>query len=35
MKRVKNFIKKVGHFYADAFNEMYGPILKCGINPIM
>ena len=35
MKRVKNFVKRIGHAYVNAVNEMYGPIIKAGLNPWM
>lgn len=33
MKRVKNLIKRIGHAYADAFNELYAPLIRAGVNP--
>ena len=33
MKRVKSFIKKIGHVYVNSFNEMYGPMIKAGVTP--
>lgn len=35
MKKIKNFLKKMGKSYLDGCMEMYGPALKCGINPFI
>lgn len=35
MKKVKNLFKKIGHVYVKGFNQTYGPVIKCGINPFV
>lgn len=35
MKRVKLLIKKIGHIYTNTFNEMYGPMINAGVNPLI
>lgn len=33
MKRVKNFLRKIGKAYMKSYIEMYGPAFQCGIHP--
>lgn len=35
MKKVKKFVTKIGKFYLNSMNEMYGPALRCGVNPFI
>jgi len=35
MKKVKNLFKKIGRAYTKGFNQMYGPVINCGINPFL
>ena len=34
-KKVKNFLKKLGHAYMEGFAELYGPALKHGVSPFI
>lgn len=33
MKRVKSFIKRIGHAYLAAYNKTYAPLINAGVNP--
>lgn len=33
--KVKEILKKVVKMYFDGLNEMYGPVLRAGINPFV
>lgn len=34
-KKMKKFLKKIGKEYMKGINEMYGPCLRCGVNPFI
>ena len=35
MKKVKRILRKLGNNYLKGLNEMYGPCLRCGVNPFI
>ena len=35
MKKVKRILKRLGKNYLKGLNEMYGPCLRCGVNPFI
>ena len=32
---MKKFLKKVLSAYVERFNELYGPVIKAGVNPFL
>lgn len=34
-KKVKNFVKRVGHAYMEGVMEMYGPAINAGLIPFI
>jgi len=34
-RKVKNFIKRVGHAYMKGVIEMYGPAINAGLHPFI
>lgn len=32
---MKKILKKVLKMYFDSFNEMYGPVIRAGVNPFV
>ena len=34
-KKVKKFVKKVGHAYMKGVMEMYGPAINAGLHPFI
>lgn len=35
IKKTKRILKKLGRNYLEGLNKMYGPCLKCGVNPFL
>ena len=35
MKRAISLVKKVGRFYFNNWAQIYGPIIKAGVNPCL
>ncbi len=35
IKKTKRILKRFGVSYLDNLNKMYGPCLRCGVNPFI
>ena len=34
-RKVKNFVKRIGHAYMKGVLEMYGPVINAGLHPFI